>query len=98
MKTKPVEIRWAAMLIVQDMVPKKNRWGGIFITLYTNSKICLCANENIQHEISLFEPYIFKGTIRTRPGSTYLWVDDVKPFRNTDFKVNPRHEALAIEC
>jgi len=89
MKTKSSQkskILWSAMLRIEDIQPRKSRWGTIYAVFYTSAGLTVCATEKQAQSICLFEPYEMKGQVKTYDGGFYLKLDRMDLFDPVSFK------------
>ena len=74
------------MLRIEDMQPRKSRWGTIYAVLYTSAGLTVCATEKQAQSICLFEPYEMQGQVKTYDGGFYLKLDKLDLFDPVSFK------------
>ena len=79
-KIKKPSIKWSAMLKIEDVCPRRSRWGQPYILLYTNAGIAVCADEAIGNRICLYEPYEMRGYLKAFTGGSYLKLEKLEHF------------------
>ena len=79
-------IRWTGMLKVEDLQPRKSRWGTTYCVLYTNANQTICCSESDGQKICLYEPYEMKGFIHPYHGGMYLRLEKATVYESNSFK------------
>lgn len=79
-------IRWSAMLSVDDMQPRRSRYGTVYCVLYTNANQTVCCDEKTAQRVALYEPYMMKGFVHPYNGGVYLRVEKLEKFDSASFK------------
>lgn len=78
------KIRWSALLSIEEMVPRRGRYGR-YVVLYTNANITVCCGEELANKLCLFEPFEMKGEVQQYHGGTYLKLSNATYFDPASF-------------
>ena len=82
---KKPQIRWTAMLKIEDICPRRSRWGDPYVLLYTNADVPICAEERVGNQVCLYEPYELQGWLKPYNGGTYLKLEKFELFNSQNY-------------
>jgi hypothetical protein len=74
------------MLTVEDLQPRKSRWGKTYCILYTNANQTICCSESDAQKIALYEPYQMHGLVHPYHGGMYLRLEQAMEYQANSFK------------
>ncbi len=83
-KCKKPSIRWSSLLSVEDIVPRRGRFGR-YCVLYTNAGNTVCCNEDLAQHLCLFEPYEMFGEVKVFHGGVYLKLERANLFEPSGY-------------
>lgn len=78
------KILWSALLTIEEMVPRKGRYGE-YVVLYTNAGNTVACSPELAHKLCLFEPFEMKGTVNYYNGGMYLKLKDAQLFNRQTY-------------
>lgn len=86
---KPMKpsIKWHSLLNIEDIQPRKSRYGTVYCLLYTNSGLAVCATEQIAQRLCLYEPYEMRGIVKPYIGGSYLKLDRCELFNPDPYRI-----------
>jgi len=84
-KAKVPVVNWTAMVTIEELSMRKNRWNKPYCLLYNATGLPFLCSERDAQKLALFEPYQIRGTVTVVPGGQFFRVDQIELFDPSSF-------------